>query len=204
MALRKSETDKWNEIMSRNDGVARLFFTMAQEGIPRKKLLDSYPYIVKALELLPMLDGSVDSELHDLFCQKMSSMEKSESEYQEKLEQLEGEYLTKLADIPKREAEVKRKEKALINADDYVERQHKSIELCAEEYRKRIEQEQDNLEKLKEKIYEAETAEARDRIRLAELYLNNVPQSNWTDKAIAWSLGAIYSGTQIPNFGKSE
>lgn len=58
---------------------------------------------------------------------------------------------------------------------------------------------------LRKEIMSFESAEMRDRARMAELYLKSVDTENkYNSKAIAWSLGAIYSGTKIPDFGNGE
>lgn len=184
-----SEKAKWQEIMEAKNGITIIYSELARQGVSQKKLVDAYPYVVKVLEMLPLLENTVDDEFHELFVKRCEALAKSKYEYE-----------VKYQEIPAIKEALERRERALWNNQRDFEKEKSKWESEDRDLKnKEIE-----LNKLQKDILACETPEGRDRIRLADIYLSRVNHNQWTDKAIAWSLGAILSGTQIPNFGKSE
>lgn len=186
--MTQKDEKEWERIMSANNGLSVLYTELVRQGVSKQQLVKSHIYIVKVLEMLPLLDGTVDSEFHDLFCKKMEEMNQAKINYE-----------TKLDNLPERERRAEQKHWEAVNRlSELSNEKHHVYE--KEQHLKLWEK---KLEEEKAEIEAVETPEGKDKIRLANFYLSQVEQNQWTDKAIAWSLGAILSGTQIPNFGKS-
>ena len=186
--MSQKEEKEWERIMSANNGLSCLYTELVRQGVSKQQLVKSHYYIVKVLEMLPLLEGTVESEFHDLFCKKIEEMNAAKIQYETKLDNLPER--ERRAELKYWEYENKRKDVSEKESHLYYKEQELK---CLEK----------KLEERKAEIDNVETPEGKDKMRLANFYLSQVEQNQWTDKAIAWSLGAILSGTQIPNFGKS-
>lgn len=163
-------------------------------------LIKNIELITDVICALPLIDGAFDEEISSVIKEKLSQLDKARERYEQRYEETNKQFKEKLADIPIREEAVRKERSDLLNAQ--CELTSKRWQFQAE--KKTFEEDKRRLEEDRQKILEFETAEGRDRARLAVLYLEQTPKDEWTNKAIAWSLGAIYSGGQIPNFGKKE
>ena len=208
----KAEQERYDTLKSKHNGLTQLLNILLisdwrdnmVSGQPRTysetQLIKHIDLIVDVIGALPLIDGAWDEEVASIMKEKLNHLDEAKEHYEKRCEEVEEQLKTELKDIPKREREVESKLRALNDANDeigakkfFLENQIKKFEALKLEH-----------EEERKKIMEFETPEGRDRARLAILYLDQVPRNQWNDKAIAWSLGAIYSGGQIPNFGKKE
>jgi len=209
----KAERDKYDLLKNKHKGLSQLLDILTTPGLrdasgngghcdhySEDTLIKNIDLIVDTISALPLIDGAFDEEISSIMKEKMSALDRARERYEKRLEEANEQLKQELADIPKREESINKERRAL---------QQETLNFASKKYlfekeKKAFADEKRHLEENRKKILEFETAEGRDRARLAVLYLEQTPKDEWTNKAIAWSLGAIYSGGQIPNFGKKE
>lgn len=200
---------EYSEHRSKHTGLGEILRLLEAEGHKEDELLESFQLIKEALGLLPSITTDVDSQFAPLFKEAVERLNQTiyayrtesidvknlKAELKRKTSSVEQEYRRKYeekcGDIPKREM-------ALHNAKFDLEVRERKLN----DKEKDLKEKEESLKELETKIKEMETPEGRDAIRKVEKYLASVIQDQWTNKAIAWSIGAILSGTQIPDFGK--
>lgn len=212
--ITREEEKRYDLMKSKHRGLAQLLNILLTPGLrtackntiytstvySEKTLIKNIDLIVDVIGSLPLIDGAWDEELTSIMKDKIDQLDKARERYETRLAEINKQLEDELKDIPEREKKVASEFSALHAAQ---------CELSSKKFM--FNREKEKFEALKQqheeehkKIMEFETPEGRDRARLAVLYLEKVPNNDYTDKAIAWSLGAIYSGGQIPNFGKKE
>lgn len=184
--LTKPTKEAWEAIIQGDNIIAETYRGLLKMGVSASGLMTAEPYIKQFLSILPYAVGECGDELHDLFVAKIKELDSAKKHYEEK-------FATRDKEIKDKENELRKREYDLMNKRCRLDKE-------LYELRKRAEA----AEEMKEYLDNVETPEAKDRIRIAKFYLSQVEHNKWNDKAIAWSLGAILSGTQMPNFGKSE
>jgi len=210
--ITKAEQERYDKLKAKHNGLAQLINVLLisewrdniVSGQPRKY---SESYLIKHIDLiidvigsLPLIDGAWDEEVASIMEEKINHLDEAKERYEKRLEEVEEQLKAELKDIPERERRVESELKEL----DRVSHEINAKKYFLSHERKNFDAEKLQHEEERKKIMSFETPEGRDRARLATLYLEQVPRNQWNDKAIAWSLGAIYSGGQIPNFGKKE
>lgn len=186
MATKRAENE-YNSIREECTGLAQLFDILIEQGMGRERLISNASTIKEAISYLPMIDGVIETEFKSLFEAKFKEMNEIGNRYKEKL-----------ADIPSRENKIRNDEFNLQMREARVRKE----EMRLQEIKDSIAREKDKIEKAKKEIYSFETPEARDTARKANMFLDYAPSNQWTQKAIAWGLGSILSGTPIPDFRK--
>lgn len=185
---------EWKRLKTQSSGFGEVLRALLDLGYSESHLRKNAQLLRAALCCLPDVSGV---ELDGLIREEIEQIKKLKGELKAQYEKLEAqfalikeEYKKAEADLPSRESRVK-------------QMAHSVDELRFDLYNRQqaIQKKEEELRELSRKIEGYETPQARDQVRKANEYMKTVPQSQWTDKAIAWSLGAILSGTQIPNFG---
>ena len=185
---------EWEDVMNNDSALRDIFVTLISVGFNPSTIRNCGRIIGSAVALAPNLAGV---ELDELITQTVEEYKAKMEEYKVKTEEYRKECQIAMGDIPMRENQLRQEEDLLRNKKHDL-----AIALYDLEQReKTISERERSLEDFEKKLNEYETPIARDQVRKARAYMEAVPQSQWTDKAIAWSLGAIFSGTQIPNFG---
>ena len=182
--------EEYTKLRATYKGLAEVFDVMISNGVAENRVKREAWVIKEAILALPLVDGAYEKELSSLFQDRIKRLESKIAEYEQKIQgipQLRQEL----------EAQIKDYEGKNWRLDDTRKRQ--------KEEREHLEKWEKHLEDLEKEILSIESSEMRDRVRLAELYLQHVDMDNeYLEKAIAWSLGAIYSGGQIPDFSKKK
>ena len=187
--------DRYMEFRRKHKGLSQLFdILVSTAGYSLSRVVKECDLIYDAIGFLPYIDGALADELETVFKAKLEDLDKIKKEYEEKL-----------GDLPQRELDLSVREHDLKNRTIDVHLREVNVKAAEVQYEKRVDQEKEELEKIRKEIFSFETPELRDRARMAELYLSKIDTNNqWTEKAVAWSLGAIYSGSQIPDFCKKS
>ena len=174
---------KYQEYRENYPGLTTIFDHLAPiYGVA--KVVTNCEMLFTAYRLLPtILNEDTATEIANLFDSLITDLKESRARYEAEIETLK-----------QKEKDCEKKENAFMW--ERSEWQAKVV---------RADRKEEEANHLREEIMSFESAEMRDRARMAELYLKSVDTDNkYNSKAIAWSLGAIYSGTKIPDFGNGE
>lgn len=175
--------EKYQEYHEKYPGLAAIFDRLAPI-YGTAKVVTNCDMLFTAYRLLPtILNEDTATEIANSFNSLITDLEEIRARYEAEIETLK-----------QKEEDYEKKDKALM-----WERSQWQAKVVMADHK------EEEANRLRKEIMSFESAEMRDRARMAELYLQSVDTDNkYNSKAIAWSLGAIYSGTKIPDFGNGE
>lgn len=175
--------EKYQEYHEKHPGLASIFDHL----VPiygTAKVVTNCEMLFTAYRLLPtILNEDTATEIAKLLDSLIADLKDYRAKYEAEIETLK-----------QKEADYEKKDQMLMR-----ERSQWQAKVVMADHK------EEEAIRLRKEILSFESAEMRDRARMAELYLESVDTENkYNSKAIAWSLGAIYSGTKIPDFGSGE
>lgn len=175
--------ERYQEYREKYPGLTKIFDRLAPI-YGEAKVVTNCEILFNAYRLLPsILDEDMATEIAKLLDSLIADLKDYRAKYEIEIETLK-----------QREVDHEKKDQMLM----WERSQWQAKVVMAD-------RKEEEANRLKEKVMSFESAEMRDRARMAELYLDSVDTENkYNSKAIAWSLGAIYSGTKIPDFGSGE
>lgn len=175
--------EKFQEYYGKYPGLAIIFDRLAPI-YGEAKVVTNCEILFNAYRLLPaILDTDTATEIAKLLDSLIADLKDYRAKYEAEIETLK-----------QKEADYEKKDQMLMR-----ERSQWQAKVVMADHK------EEEAIRLRKEILSFESAEMRDRARMAELYLESVDTENkYNSKAIAWSLGAIYSGTKIPDFGSGE